>query len=103
MRKILIILSIFFTLISIIFTVFPLGTIALLPIVVGLLISFLAFQKSSTEQRKILRILIAIIAISMLVVVAKLVLIKDKVASDKQFEIKKEESKKEDIKELEGL
>ncbi len=103
MRKFLLITAIIFAILGIIFAVLPLGTIAFLPIVIAIIVSLLAFYKSTEKLKKLPRIVLIISAISLLVVVAKVVLIKDKVATDKQFEIKKEESKKEDMKDLEGL
>ena len=103
MRKFLLITSIDFVIISIGFTILPLGTLALIPILFALLVGFLLFFKSKNENKTFPRIIIIISAISLLTVIGKAVLIKDKVVTDKQFELKKEESKKEDIKDLEGL
>jgi len=103
MRLFLIISSIVFAVLSLIFTILPLGTIAFLPVVLTLIFSLLAFLKSNDKQKILPRIILIISVLNLLVVVGKIVLIKDKVVNDKQFELKKEESKKEDIKDLEGL
>jgi len=103
MRLFLIISAIIFAVLSLIFTLLPLGTIAFLPVVLTFIFSLLAFLKSKDKQRILPRIILIISVLNLLVVVGKIVLIKDKVVNDKQFELKKEESKKEDIKDLEGL
>ena len=103
MRKFFIIIAILFGIVGIVFTILPLGTIAVLPVGIAILAAFLAFFNSSLEKKMLPRIILIISATTLLVVIGKAVLIKDKVTVDKQFEIKKEESKKEDIKDLEGL
>ena len=103
MRKFLLITAIVFATLGIVFTVLPLGTIAILPVTIAIIISLFAFYKSSFELKKIPRIVLIISVTTFLVIIGKSVLIKDKVVADKQFEIKKEESKKEDLKDLEGL
>ena len=103
MRKLLLITAIFFSVLGIIFTILPLGTIAFLPVSTAIILSLFAFYKSGLDLKKTPRLLLIISSITLLFVIGKSVLIKDKVASDKQFELKKEESKKEDIKDLEGL
>ena len=103
MRKLLVITAIFFAVIGITFTILPLGTIAFLPIVIALILSFLAIQKSKVEQKILPKIVLFISILTLLVVIGKVIFVKDVLVTDKQFEIKKEESKKEDIKDLEGL
>jgi len=103
MRKTLLIIAIVLTIVSIIFSVLPLDTLALAPIGLALLFIFLAFKKSDVTQRKLTKILFIVTYICALVVLGKTFLIKDKVAVDTKFEQQKVESKKEDIKDLEGL
>ncbi len=103
MRKTLLIIAIVLTVVSIIFSVLPLDTLALAPIGLALLFIFLAFKKSDVAQRKFTKILFVVTYICALVVLGKTFLIKDKVAVDTKFEQQKVESKKEDIKDLEGL
>ena len=103
MRKTLLIIAIVLTIVSIIFSVLPLDTLALAPIGLALLFIFLAFKKSDVAQRKFTKILFIVTYICALVVLGKTFLIKDKVAEDTQLEQQKVESKKEDIKDLEGL
>ena len=103
MRKTLLIIAIILTIVSIIFSVLPLYTLSLAPILLELLFIFLAFKKSNGAQRKFTKILFIVTYICALVVLGKTFLIKDKVAVDTKFEQQKVESKKEDIKDLEGL
>ena len=103
MRKTLLIIAIVLTIVSIIFSVLPLDTLALAPIGLALLFIFLLFKKSNVAQRKFTKILFIVTYICALVVLGKTFLIKDKVAVDTNFEQQKVESKKEDIKDLEGI
>jgi len=103
MRKSFLISAIIFATVGLIFTILPLGTIAILPVLIAIIFCLLAFYKSNPELKKLPRIVLIISATTLLVIIGKSVLVKDKVVADKQFEMKKEESKKEDIKDLEGL
>ncbi len=103
MKKSLIYFAVFFAVLGIVFTILPMGTIALLPISIALLFAFLSFKFSTSRRKKISGIVLIVVALTMLVVVGKEVFIKDVVVLDKQFEQKKIESQQEDIKDLEGL
>lgn len=103
MRLLFVILATFFALIGIIFTILPLGTLALIPIVISLLFSALALYKSERKLKLLPKLILIISAIAMLVVIGKEVFIKDEVAADNQINKIKVESKKEAVKDLEGL
>ena len=103
MRKILLIVAVLLTLISILFSILPLDTLALAPIGLALLFIFFAFKKSDVKQRKFTKLLFIITYICGLYVLGKTYLIKDKVTVDTNFEQEKVDSKKEDLKDLEGL
>jgi len=103
MRYLLITLSAFFALLGIAFTILPMGTIALLPIVLSLILAFLAVKKSTDNQKKIPKLILYISALTLLVVIGKEVFIKDEVVVDQQFDQKKVESKENAKKELEEL
>ncbi len=103
MRKTILILAVIFTILSVVFSVLPFDTLALAPIGLALVFIFIAFRKSSAEQRKITKILFIIAYISAVVVIGKTFLIKDKVAIDNQFEQQKKDAKQEAKKELEDL
>lgn len=103
MKNTLIYFASFFAVLGIVFTILPLGTIALLPIAIALIFAFLSFKFSASKRKKISDIVLIISALTLLVVVGKEVFVKDEVVLDKQFEQEKIESKQEDIKDLEGL
>ena len=103
MRKIFVIFATFFALLGIVFTIFPLGTIPLLPVGLALITGLIAFFKSNIKQKRYAKLLLFISTITFLVVIGKDVFIKDKVVIDKQFEQTKIESNKEDLNDLEGL
>lgn len=103
MRQFFLVIASFFTILSVIFALLPLGTIALIPIVIALIFGFLALKKSDVKQAKWVKIVLLVALLSIVFVVGKEIFIKDEVEADKQFETKKVESKKEAQKELEGL
>lgn len=105
MKKIFIGLIVFFAVVSVIFTVLPMGTLAYLPIGITILLALIAlFVLKGLKLLKRLLFVVLIIAIVAAVVVGgKSLFVKDHVAKDKQFELKKEQSEKEDIKDLENL
>lgn len=106
MRKTTLILASIFTVLGILFSFLPLGTLALLPIVLAIVFSFITFSKSETELKKLPKMLLLVGVICLLVVVSKQFFIKDEVAIDKTFEKTKIETKteaKKDLEELEDL
>lgn len=103
MRKLLLILAIVFTSIGIVFSVLPLGTLALLPIGIGTIFAFIALLKSDDTLKKLPKWLVITSMIFLVFVIGKTYFIKDEVALDTQFEKEKLETKKEAQKELEEL
>lgn len=103
MRKLFLILTCFFTVLGIAFTVLPLDTIAFLPIGLALVFGLLTLKQSEDTQKKFPKILLVIGALCSLAVLGKTLLIKDEVATDTQFEQQKIETKQEAQKELEEL
>ncbi|MDN3678170.1 hypothetical protein QWY90_12720 [Flavobacterium paronense] len=103
MRKLLVVLAIIFTILSIIFSALPLDTIAFLPIGLGLLFCLLLLKKSEPNQKKLPNFLLFLCALSSVFVLGKTLLIKDEIVKDVKFEKEKIETKKEAKKELEDL
>ena len=103
MRKAVVVLTTIFGVLGIVFTVLPLGTIALLPISIAILLAFIAIKMSEFKKKRYPKILLIVSVLTFLVVVGKEVFVKDVVVVDKKLELQKIESKKEDIKDLEGL
>lgn len=103
MRKVLVILATVLGVLGVVFSVLPLGTIALLPISITIVISLVAIKLSGINKKRYPKILLLFSVLTFLVVVGKEIFVKDVVAIDKKLELQKIESKKEDIKDLEGL
>jgi len=106
MRKFFIILSIIFGVIGIVFTVLPMGTLALLPIGLAIIFSVLAIINSKNNNKKLPKWLLIISAVLLLSSVGKEVFVKDEVIVDQKFIKEKEQSKvdaKKDLEDLEGL
>jgi hypothetical protein len=103
MRKIVLIIAVIFTILSVVFAALPLDTLAFVPIGLALAFIFIAFKKSEISQRKLPKRLFIIAYICAIVVLGKTFLIKDKVAVDTKFEQQKIDTKQEAKKELEDL
>lgn len=103
MRKLLVVLTIIFTMLAIIFSALPLDTIAFLPIGFAIVFCLLLLKKSQTNQKKLPNILLLLCALSCLFVLGKTLLIKDEVLKDVKFEKEKIETQIEAKKELEDL
>jgi hypothetical protein len=103
MRKILVVLTVTFVVISILFTILPLGTLAFLPIGISFILCFVTIQQSKMNQRLLPKILLVVSVLTFLTVIGKVVFVKDVIIKDQVFEQNKVEQKKEDIKDLEGL
>lgn len=103
MRKLFVVLAVIFTILGIVFAFLPLGTLALLPVGLGLIFGLIAFIQSDINQKNVPKWILIVAGVTLIVVIGKETLIKDEVAKDVQFEQKKIESKKEDLKDLEDL
>ncbi len=103
MRKLLIILTIAFAIIGIVFIILPMGTLAFLPAGGAILLSIITLVLSKDKQKMLPKYLILISFIVFLTVIAKDVFVKDQIVTDQQFDNNKEESKQEAKKELEEL
>jgi hypothetical protein len=102
-RKIFIGISVFFALISIVFTILPLDTLAILPIIPTAIFAYLAFRNADGKNWHASRLLLIISGLLFVIVVGKELLVKDEVETDHQFEQKKVQSERETTKELEEL
>lgn len=103
MRKTFIITNIVFSVIAIIFTILPMGTIALLPVIIAIILAFLAVIKSQNSQKNLPKVLLIISISIFLLIVGREVFVEDKVEVDKVFMQENENSKQEAQKELEEL
>jgi EamA domain-containing membrane protein RarD len=107
MRKLFITIASIFATLGLVFSFLPLGTIALIPILIALVFAFLALRKSiEISDKKLPKILLLVSIIAMTIVLGKEALLKDKVEVDNQFEkevIKSENEAKQDLEDLESL
>jgi EamA domain-containing membrane protein RarD len=107
MRKLFITIASIFATLGLVFSFLPLGTIALIPILIALVFAFLALKKSiEISDKKLPKILLLVSIIAMTIVLGKEALLKDKVEVDNQFEkevIKSENEAKQDLEDLESL
>lgn len=102
MRKVFNVLAVIFIIISIVFAVLPMGTLAVLPVGIALVFSGISLFISEGDARKFPKWLVMVSVVLMVVVVAK-AMMPDEVAQDSEFEQQKIESKNQDLKDLEEL
>lgn len=103
MKKLWLVLGIIFTVLAVVFSVFPFDTLAFLPIGLALVFGLLLLQKSEENKKKLPKFLLTITALCSVFVLGKTLLVKDEVEVDKTFEKQKIETKQEAKKELEEL
>ncbi len=103
MRKLLLISTVVFTVLAILFSVLPMDTLAFLPIGIAIALSLTTLLKSDENQKKFPKILLIISVICSFFVLGKTLFIKDEIEVDQKFEQQKIETKQEAKKELEEL
>jgi hypothetical protein len=103
MRKTLLITASTLSILGIIFTILPLGTIAIIPNLLAIIMAFIVLKKSDAKQKTAPKIILLVSTLAFLTVIGKDIFVKDVVVVDKQFNLQKEESKQEAQKDLEGL
>ncbi len=102
MRKVFNVLAVIFIIISIVFAILPMGSLAVLPVGIALVFSAIALFISEGDAKKFPKWLVILSVVLMIVVVTK-AMMPDEVAQDSEFDQKKIESKNEDLKDLEEL
>ena len=103
MRKLLMILAFFFVVLSVIFVVLPMDTMALLPTGLAVIFAVLTFIKSDTTQKKLPKWLLVISIALLLAAGGKALFVKDKVEADQDFQQEQVESTEDAQEELEEL
>lgn len=106
MRKTFIVLTIIFSVAGLVFTILPMGTIALAAVLPAIIFAILSLVFSKEKPKKLPKILVIITVTLFLAVAAKEVFIKDKVAQDTNFIQKQEESlqqAQQELEQIEGL
>ncbi|QLE02336.1 hypothetical protein HX109_12495 [Galbibacter sp. BG1] len=104
MRITLIILSAVALVIAVIFAILPLGTIALIPILIALLLALILKYKYSKGQKQLMpNIFLGVAILCGVIVISKSLFAEEKVVEDTQYEERIEESQEEAIEELEEI
>lgn len=101
MNRLFIILAIVFGVFGVAFTILPLGTLALIPIALGLIFAFLSVLRQ--REKLFPKIVLLAVFVNLLTVIGREVFVKDVVEADQQFENVKQQSEQEAQKELEDL
>jgi len=101
MNRLFIILAIIFGVFGIAFTILPMGTIALIPIALGIIFALLTIIRQ--REKLFPKIVLLAVFLNLLTVIGREVFVKDVVETDQQFENVKQQSEQEAQKELEDL
>lgn len=101
MNRLFIILAIVFGAFGLAFTILPLGTLALIPIVLGIIFAFLSVLRQ--REKLFPKIVLLAVFLNLLTVIGREVFVKDVVEADQQFENVKQQSEQEAQKDLEDL
>jgi energy-coupling factor transporter transmembrane protein EcfT len=103
MKKASLILSILFCILTIVTTILPLGTIALIPIFLSYIFSFIYFKTTESSSKKIAKSILLITSICLFFVIYKTYFVENTVIKDDKFEAVKINNQNESKKELEEL
>ena len=105
MKLIALIVALIGVVITIAFTIFPIGNLTIFPAFITVICGFILLKLYSQEHlsTKLPKILITIAFIGALVSMSRAVLNTDEVEEDIKFELRENESKQEALKELEEL
>lgn len=101
MNRLFIILAIVFGVFGVAFTILPLGTLALIPIALGIIFAVVAVFRQ--REKLFPKIVLLAVFVNLLTVIGREVFVKDVVEADQQFENVKQQSEQEAQKELEDL
>ncbi len=101
MNRLFVILAIVFGVFGLAFTILPLGTLALIPIVLGIIFAFLSVLRQ--REKLFPKIILLAVFLNLLTVIGREVFVKDVVEADQQFENVKQQSEQEAQKDLEDL
>ena len=102
MKKGIQILAGVFAVLGAAFSILPLGTLALLPLGIALILGFLAYKQSEGKSIAA-KIILGVSAVALLYVIGKVAFVKDEVEKDLKFEQQKQLQQLESQKELEEL
>ncbi len=99
------IIAIIGILITIVFTIFPIGSLTVLPAIITILCGIILLKTYKKENASPLfpKLIIGLAAIGAIISIGKAILVSDTVAEDQNFELRQEKSNKEAIEDLEGL
>ena len=103
MRIIFIALASIAILLGLLFVILPMGNIAIIPSIVGVLFAGLAYIKSDGVQKKFPKVLLIIMSVLLVIGASKQFFVKTELAKDDSFEERVEDSQKKAIEELDGL
>ncbi len=105
MRQLFIILSLILSLLGLILSILPFGTIALFPIIAAFIFGLLAFRISKKEQKNltIIKIIFFITIVSLCISIYRSVFENNIIENDIETIEKEKQSEKETIEELEEI
>ena len=99
------IIAIIGLIITIAFTIFPIGNLTVFPAVITILCGFILLKIYKKENSNLLfpKLIIGVAVIGAVISICRAVLVSDTVADDQNFEMRQEKSNEDAVKDLEGL
>ncbi|MFD0962587.1 hypothetical protein [Pseudofulvibacter geojedonensis] len=105
MRLLALIIAIIGLIITIAFTIFPVGSLTIFPAIITLVCGFILYRLNKHDERSTLfpKIIIGLALVSALISISKNVLIDDTIDNDIEMEQREKKSKQDAVKDLEEL
>lgn len=105
MKLLTTIIAIIGLLITLIFTVFPIGNLTFFPAIITILCGVILFKIYNNESINTIfpKIIIGIAILGAVISLSRELLTSDKVAADQNFELRQEKSNQDAVEDLEGL
>ncbi len=105
MKILALIIAVLGCIITIAFTIFPIGNLTVFPAFITIICGFIVLKLYNQEglSTKLPKVLIGIAFVGALISMSRSVLTTDEVVKDIQFEQRKEKSEKDAVKDLEDL
>jgi hypothetical protein len=105
MKLLTTIIAVIGLIITIAFTIFPIGNLTIFPAIVTALCGVILFKIYKKEDSNLLfpKLIIGLAVVGAVVSICRAVLVSDAIAEDQKFEQRQEKSNEDAVKDLEGL
>ena len=105
MKLLTTIIAVIGLIITIAFTIFPIGNLTIFPAIITALCGIILLKVYNKESRNTLfpKLIIGLAVIGAVISICRSVLVSDTIAEDQKFELRQEKSNEEAVEDLEGL